>query len=167
MGKPGSNILKDTRKPLVSAVLLFVMMCFPAYAESEPIFPDVPGWSATGSATMVLRSAEEEEGLMARCVYMEMGGRNSVRVIFLEGRGTEWLSFPEGETEGIDGPVGTGATYRKLEILGKPAVFENHPVQGLSLAVKLEPLRTLTLETSSDETLLFDFARALLELIID
>ncbi|MGC9371827.1 MAG: hypothetical protein ACP5DY_00745 [Thermovirgaceae bacterium] len=150
---------------------LFVCLFFstnPLSADTPGrTLPDVPGWTGTVVETRTLSSAKQEEGRMAERSYKKTDRPERVRVILLEGPGTEWLSFPKTHTEGTDGPVGTGATYIPLDISGKSAVLERHPVLGYSLAVRLDPETTLTIETKAGKTLLLDFSERLLQLITD
>lgn len=158
-----------------SFVLTILFVCFFLFFftntisadTSGRILPDVPGWTGTVAETGTLSSAKQEEGQMTERSYRKTDRSERVRVILLEGPGTAWLSFPKNDAEGTDGPVGAGATYLTLEILGKAAVLEHHPVLGYSLAVRLGPETTLTIETQAEKTLLLDFSERLLRLITE
>ncbi len=129
--------------------------------------PDIPGWTGTVVEAKALSSAKQEEGRMLERSYKKTDRPERIRVILLEGPGTAWLSFPKTFSEGVDGPVGTGATYLPLEISGKAAVLEHHPVLGYSLAIRLGPEATLTFETKAGKTLLLDFSERFLKLITE
>jgi hypothetical protein len=150
---------------------LFVYLFFstsPLSAETpgRPL-PDVPGWTGTVAKTRIFTSAEQEEGQMTERTYRRTDRPERVTAILLQGPGTAWLSFPKNCAEGKDGPLGTGATYLTLEISGKAAVLEHHPVLGYSLAVRLDPETTLTVETKAGKTLLLGFSERLLQVITD
>ncbi|HAA47121.1 MAG TPA: hypothetical protein DCE03_01300 [Synergistaceae bacterium] len=162
------NTGKISLRVVFLAALASVLMCiFAADASNQPTLdslPDVPGW--TGSATQLtsLKSAEKEEGRMLERSYRKNGTLQTVTVVLLEGSGTSWLTFPEEAIDATDGPFGTGSTYRTLKVRGKEAVLENHPIQGKALAIKLDTSVTLTIEMSSDEALLLEFAHEIIEL---
>ncbi|MGC9489834.1 MAG: hypothetical protein ACP5CD_01225 [Thermovirgaceae bacterium] len=164
---------KNDSSDTATCILTTLFLCLffstnPLSAETpkRPL-PDVPGWTGAVAQTRTLTSAEQEEGQMTERTYRKTDQPERIRVILLEGPGTAWLSFPKNCTEGKDGPVGTGATYITLEFSGKAAVLEHHPVLGYSLAVKLGPETTLTIETKAGKTLLLDFSERLLQLITD
>ncbi|MFP4481847.1 MAG: hypothetical protein ACLFN0_03525 [Thermovirgaceae bacterium] len=167
-----NRITKSRNTCLVLATLflcLSILTCVQTTSANTPerTLPDIPGWTGDNAETRTLLSEKEEEGRMTERSYRKNGRPELVRAIMLEGPGTEWLSFPKNHPEGSDGPAGTGATYKTLEILGKDAILENHPVLGYSLAVRLDTESTLTIETKAEETLLLDFARNLLELLTE
>jgi hypothetical protein len=171
------DIMKDkTRRSVYKNVLLYMFLCcFFLYMSAGVLFgetsqitiPDVPGWTVTCTKTRILTSATEEQGRMTERIYKKNDGFEVVKVLLLQGPGTKWLSFPRKDAGGGDGPVGTGATYRTIEILGKEGVLEHHPVLGYSLAIRLENEKTLTFETSASKTTLMAFSKQLLRSIID
>jgi hypothetical protein len=147
--------------------LFFSMSPLSAETPGRPL-PDVPGWTGIVAETRIFTSAEQqEEGQMTERTYRKTDRHERVTAVLLQGPGTAWLSFPKNCAEGKDGPMGTGATYLTLEISGKAAVLEHHPVLGYSLAVRLDPETTLTVETKAGKTLLLDFSERLLQVITD
>jgi hypothetical protein len=171
------DTMKDkTRRPVYKDVLLSAFLCcFFLYMSAGAVsgetlqitIPDVPGWTEICTETRILTSATEEQGRMTERIYKKNDGVEVVKVLLLQGPGTKWLSFPQKDAGGSDGLVGTGATYRTLQILGKEGVLEHHPVLGYSLAIRLEDEKTLTFETSASKTTLMVFSKQLLESIID
>lgn len=76
----------------------------------------------------------------------------------MEGKGPGPLHVPAAVGSG-DGVMDEEGTYRVLDVAGRRAILERHPLLAPALAVAVSPDTTLTLEGSgADEAELMDLA---------
>lgn len=129
--------------PLLSLVLLPLLAGF-AWALS---LPDIPGYEANEARVTPLTAPSGNYGTWIARTYRGTA-RRTVLATLLSGPGTGTLRAERG-ARGDDFPLGFGSTYEVLELHGRPAVFEEIPTLGRSLAVAVGPDVTLTLESPS------------------
>ena len=160
-------------RPAICAILrLGIFICAgvsglrPAAGASAPtVMPDAVGiWRAGPEDATRFRTASEDLGRWTRRVYAREAPVGQIEVNLMEGSGPGRFRAPEGDAEGLDGPLGSGAAYRGLEVAGRRAVLEAYPHMPLALAVAVSADATLTLESASaSEAELAGMAGAILE----
>ncbi|NLD05846.1 MAG: hypothetical protein GX672_08150 [Synergistaceae bacterium] len=115
-------------------------------AQVTDALPEIEGW-INGE----LRKTEFDTVSGKRGFWLERDYRHTVGVpfhaVWMEGSGDKGWTPPEKEISADDGPLGTGASYKTLYVMGEKAILEHHPVTGYSLSVKVGKKGTLTLES--------------------
>lgn len=106
------------------------------FAQDVPSLPDVPGWICGEQRTTNLDTVSGNQGAWLQRDYRAASGV-PIRATLMTGKGPKMLRFPPEGIDANDGPLGSGCTYRTIEIDGRPAVVETHPVLGVSLLVNL------------------------------
>jgi hypothetical protein len=135
-------------KRRTTTLLALLLAALSAGASFALALPDIPGFTAGETRTTELTAPSGNYGRWTTRTYRAEGGR-SAKATVLAGPGTGPLVTGPVGTRGDDRPMGFGSTYEVLELRGRPAVFEEIPTLGRSLAVAVEDTVTLTLESPS------------------
>ena len=131
----------------LAVLLLFLSPLSPS--EAGPL-PDAVGpWTGASEDILPLKTASEDLGVWRNRVYARSAPPARIEAILMEGPGPGTLRVPQGAVSADDFPIGFGARYGILEVVGRRAVLERQDLLGLALAVVLGPSRTLTLESRS------------------
>lgn len=121
--------------------------------------PDALGpWRLVSEDVTPLQTASEDLGQWTRRVYAREAPRRRVEVNLMEGKGPGPLRVPAAAGAG-GGVMDEDGAYRVLDVAGRRAILERHPLLAPALAVAVSPDTTLTLEGSgTDEAELLDLA---------
>ena len=121
--------------------------------------PDALGpWRLVSEDVTPLQTASEDLGRWTRRVYAREAPRRRVEVNLMEGKGPGPLRVPAAAGSG-DGVMDEEGAYRVLDVAGRRAILEHHPLLATALAVAVSPDTTLTLEGyGTDEAELLDLA---------
>ena len=137
------------RSPLCLAALSLVLYGILPPPAAAGVLPDAVGpWHGASVDVTSFKTASEDLGAWHNRVYTRSAPPARVTAILMEGPGPGTLRVPQSTVSDDDLPVGFGARYQTLEVAGRRAVLERHPLLGLVLAVDLGGNRTLTLESS-------------------
>lgn len=121
--------------PLSLLLCLILSSC--VFAQGAPNLPDVPGWICGELRTTNLDTVSGNQGVWSQRDYRAASGL-PIRATLMTGKGPKMLRFPPMKVDANDGPLGSGCTYRTLEIGGHAAIVETHPVLGVSVVVSLD-----------------------------
>ena len=131
----------------LTVLLTFTLLCPPSTAAGP--LPDAVGsWCAESVDVTPFKTASEDLGAWYNRVYTRSAPPGRVTAILMEGPGPGTLLVPQGTVSADDLPLGFGARYQTLDVAGRRAVLERHPLLGLVLAIDLGGNRTLTLESA-------------------
>lgn len=125
--------------------LALTLLSFPASAQDAPGLPDVPGWGCSELRETRLNAVSSNQGTWFQRDY-RTAASVTIRATLMTGKGPGMLRFPPENPGSNDGPLGSGCTYRTLEIGGREAVVETHPLLGVSVFMSLDD-GYLTLES--------------------
>ena len=132
-------------KKLILAIAAVLFFALPVFASAG--LPDISGWQCGALRVTKLDTVSGNKGQWLERDYRTAAGA-PFHAVWLDGAGEKnWNASPS--------PVvsdGAGATYKTAEVSGCLAVIERHPVTGVSLAVKVDKLGTLTLESNNATT---------------
>ena len=137
------------RSSLYLTALFLVLYGISPPPAAAGVLPDAVGpWHGASVDVTPFKTASEDWGAWHNRVYTRSAPPGRVTAILMEGPGPGTLRVPQGMVSADDLPVGFGARYQTLEVAGRRAVLESHPLLGLVLAVDLGGNRTLTLESA-------------------
>ncbi len=136
-----------TKLFLLSVISILLSSC--VSAAPCITLPEVKGWYNGKMRVTELKTVSGNKGTWLERTYRTEKGV-SIRAIWIDGSGDRGWA-PESVTYADDGKWGTGAHYKTLQVAGNIALLDEHPVTGLSLAVKIKSKGTLTLESKSAE----------------
>lgn len=126
--------------------LTFCYFFSPVFAQDARSLPEVPNWVCGELRETNLETVSGNQGIWLQRDYRSDEGA-TIRATLMAGKGPRMLRFPPENLDVNDGPLGSGCTYRTLEIRGRKAVVETHPLLGVSVFVNLGD-GYLTLERS-------------------
>lgn len=140
--------IKKTHLFFLLLIICYFNIFFTSVSQAEdmPVLPLISGWEVTNEQIKELKTEKMHLGW-----YIEQDINSQVhqqvKVILLTGSGPGSLYIPEGNISNDDRPIGFGATYSTLEIMGLKGVLENYPYVGMALSIRISPQSTLTLES--------------------
>ena len=145
----------------LGALSLGTLLC--PSAMGAPLPDRVGAWRLTSEDVTPLATASEDLGRWTRLIYSREAPRGDLEANVMEGSGPGRLRVPEapsGQPNPSDAVMNAETEYKILDVAGRRAVLERHPVLPLCLAVPVSPDLSLTLEShAADEEELIEFAR--------
>ena len=137
------------RSSLCLTALFLVLYGISPPPAAAGALPDIVGpWCGASVDVTPFKTASEDLGAWYNRVYTRSAPPGRVTAILMEGPGSGTLLVPQGTVSADDLPLGFGARYQTLDVAGRRAVLERHPLLGLVLAIDLGGNRTLTLESA-------------------
>lgn len=112
--------------------------------------PEIATWQNGKLRTTTLETVSGNRGSWQEREYRtDLGAR--VHAIWIEGAGEKGWTVPGGDISADDGLIGNGATYRTVTVSSEKGLLERHPMTGYSIAVKIDKMGTLTVESQYAE----------------
>lgn len=153
--------MKSKSFALTAFIIALLFAAVPSFAKYT--LPEIAGAECGELRTTQLETVSGNRGVWLEREYRTYGG-DTFTATWMEGSGEKRWFIPKDKISAEDGPLGTGAEYETLQVRGNNAVFEDHPIVGLSLAVKIEKVGTLTVDSqNSDKESLISFAENLID----
>jgi len=146
------------------ATMIATLLAVSSPAADKPVLPEIEGFRSGDIRLAILDTPSGNQGTWVQSSYFRITDNHSVDLNILSGPGTGWSGLPEGGISSTDGSIGSGAVYMTLRVSGFPAAMETHPLTGRSLTVTTSSEETLTFETSFDDVDLVAFAEIFLSL---
>lgn len=128
------------------------LLCLALLASPSRALPERAGdWRSAGEdlRTLTLTAGSEDVGRWTRRFYRREAPPGTVEVNLTEGPGPGPLRVPEAAETG-PGLLGEASDYRTLQVAGRDAVLEVHPLYPAALAVAVSPDAVLTLEGGAE-----------------
>lgn len=134
---------------LACFVMIACALVLPACAYSAEL-PEIADWQNGKLRITNLETVSGNRGSWQEREYRtDLGAR--VYAIWIEGAGEKGWNAPSGDIFANDGLIGNGATYKTVTIASEKGLLERHPTTGYSLAVKIDKMGTLTVESQYAE----------------
>lgn len=149
-----------TRKFFLTYCFIF-LLTGAAQRQAWAALPEIEGWACGELRVTTLDTVSGNKGSWEERSYRTPGGER-YHAVWIEGAAEKgWQPADEAVNEN-EGLLPSGAIYKRVEIAGQKAVFEDQPIVGKSLTIKIANRGTLTLETqNADETALLAAGRLL------
>ena len=141
--------MNSKRSSLCLTALFLVLYWISPPPAAAGALPDAVGpWHGASVDVTSFKTASEDLGAWHNRVYTRSAPPGHVTAILMEGPGPGTLRVPQGTVSADDLPLGFGARYQTLDVAGRRAILERHPLLGLVLAIDLGKDKTLTLESA-------------------
>lgn len=152
------------KKSIIFATTLFILIASSSIVLADSArLPEVDGWANGEIRTTELSALSSLKGNWQERTYRTMNGIRFNAILINGSAAKLWTIAKVSEDKG---EIWGGEFAKEKEILGRKALFEERPVLGTTLVVKIDKSSVLTLESqNATENDLVEAAEKIIQII--